>query len=468
MKIDYTKNSDSPPLSPAAPTGLFFSCLPTPHPPDGHLRHRNLWVLLPLERKPALATSQRIGLKSPCIVHRISFPSAMAVAIADDLRCPTCLNIFKDPVMLKCSHSFCRACVKNWWKHKQTSTCPVCRKRCVPPKLSSNLTLKNICETFTQASVETEAFCSLHEEKKKLFCLDHQECVCLICRDAQIHTGHKFRSLHEVAQEHEEKLQKALQIAEEQLKDFTCISDDYNNQGEYIKAQRVQIESKIKKAFEEFRLFLYVEEDSMLSALREEEQKKSQMMKANTKVLSRNLAEISDAIRSTKKHLTADHVSFMNNFHDAMNRIQQLPQKPKMFPGALIDEVKYQGNLKFTVWERMKEMVSYSPVILDPNTASHLLSLSDDLTSVSLNVVEQRRPENPERYQSRVRVLGSALDPVQKLPIQTNVQRVRVHVDTDTRSLSFSDSLTNTELYTRKNIPIWTNTGKYEAVLRGT
>ncbi|XP_057714550.1 E3 ubiquitin-protein ligase TRIM35-like [Corythoichthys intestinalis] len=430
----------------------------------------------------------------------------MAVAIADDLRCPTCLNIFKDPVMLKCSHSFCRACVKNWWKHKQTSTCPVCRKRCVPPKLSSNLTLKNICETFTQASVETEAFCSLHEEKKKLFCLDHQECVCLICRDAQIHTGHKFRSLHEVAQEHEEKLQKALQIAEEQLKDFTCISDDYNNQGEYIKAQRVQIESKIKKAFEEFRLFLYVEEDSMLSALREEEQKKSQMMKANTKVLSRNLAEISDAIRSTKKHLTADHVSFMNNFHDAMNRIQQLPQKPKMFPGALIDEVKYQGNLKFTVWERMKEMVSYSPVILDPNTASHLLSLSDDLTSVSLNVVEQRRPENPERYQSRVRVLGSALDPgthvwdvevgdnvdwlvgvvggdclphssfvwgirfscgeyqvfslpypVQKLPIQTNVQRVRVHVDTDTRSLSFSDSLTNTELYTRKNIPIWTS-----------
>nr|XP_049577402.1 E3 ubiquitin-protein ligase TRIM35-like [Syngnathus scovelli] len=165
------------------------------------------------------------------------------------------------------------------------------------------------------------------------------------------------------------------------------------------------MESKIKKDFEELCRLLQVEEEARLSAVREEEQEKSCRMK-KIEALSKDRAALSDAIRSAEQ-VTSDPVFFIKNFQTAMIRIQKLPEKPELLPGALLDKAKHVGNLKFDVWERMKEMVFYSPVILDPNTAGPSLTLSEDLTSVSCQEGQQR-PNNPERL-TWYCVLGSVL-----------------------------------------------------------
>ncbi|XP_064181207.1 zinc-binding protein A33-like [Anguilla rostrata] len=92
---------------------------------------------------------------------------------------------------------------------------------------------------------------------------------------------------------------------------------------------------------------------------------------------------------------------------DAKRRAQCALQDPELLSGALIDVVKHLGNLKFRVWEKMLEMVQYTPVILNPNTMSPWLCLSDDLICVRLSEVKQQIPENPERFSCGVRVLGS-------------------------------------------------------------
>ncbi|XP_077358990.1 E3 ubiquitin-protein ligase TRIM35-like [Festucalex cinctus] len=418
----------------------------------------------------------------------------MASRVVDHLHCPTCLEIFKDPVVLPCSHNFCRACVHQWWERKEDRSCPVCRTECRSMDVPSNLALRNICEAFSQDSVESENVCSLHKEKLKLFCVDHQELVCLICRDAEIHTDHKFRPLDEVYKDDKEMLREGLQDAKKTLKDYKKISDNWHEQATYIKVQRETAESKIKKDFEELRRFLRADEEARLSAVREEEEEKSRMMKEKILALGRDMAAVSDVIRSTEEHLTSDPVSFMKNFQSAMSKIQKLPNRPK-WPrqGALLDKAKHVGNLKFSVWERMKETVSYSPVILDPNTAGTALSLSEDLTSVSCQE-EQQRPKNPERFVWN-RVLGSALtsrrhtwevevgdnknwqlgvawgDPLMSYDMKiwtitfrdgeymkfdgvfgswdvppVTLQRIRVHVDMNERSVSFCESRTNMEL----------------------
>ncbi|XP_019732696.1 tripartite motif-containing protein 35-like [Hippocampus comes] len=417
----------------------------------------------------------------------------MASRVENDFHCPTCLEIFKDPVMLPCSHSFCRECVQQWWDGKGERTCPVCRQTCGSMDVPLNLALRNLCEAFSHASVESEDVCSLHKEKLKLFCLDHQELVCIICRDAESHTGHKFRPLEEVVKGHKEQLREGLRDAKKRLQDQKEIRDDCNEQAAYIKVQRKQVESKIKKDFEELRRFLEEEEEARLSAVREEEETKSQTMTERIEALDRDMAALSATITSTEEKLTSDPVSFMKNFNTLRTRIQKLPDAPKKFPGALLDEVKHVGNLKFNVWEGMKQVVSYSPVILNPNSARSTLTLSEDLTSVC-SVKKQQRPSNPERSTAFSDVIGSPLasgthtwdvevgeniqwkvglawgdpcspddmkakgitfrdekyklfgDALGSWKPSVKVQRIRVHVDTNQRTLSLTESLTDTLL----------------------
>ena len=69
-----------------------------------------------------------------------------------DFSCPVCHDIFKDPVLLSCSHSFCKACLQKWWSEKKIQECPVCKKVSSTDDPPCNLALKNLCEAFTRGS----------------------------------------------------------------------------------------------------------------------------------------------------------------------------------------------------------------------------------------------------------------------------------------------------------------------------
>ncbi len=120
----------------------------------------------------------------------------------EELSCPVCYEIFKDPVLLTCSHSFCEDCLQQFWRIKETQECPVCRRRTSNNHPPVNLALKNLCESFLKQRNErhsstSEEVCSLHSEKLKLFCLEDKQSVCLVCRDSQKHVNHTFRPISE-------------------------------------------------------------------------------------------------------------------------------------------------------------------------------------------------------------------------------------------------------------------------------
>ena len=125
----------------------------------------------------------------------------MASKLEEDLSCPVCTDIFKDPVVLSCSHSFCKACLQQYWETKGSRECPVCRKRSSQKEPPTNLALKNLCETFIQERGNTHMLCKGHKRKRELFCLDDQQLVCLVCRDSKLHKNHSFSPTGEAASE---------------------------------------------------------------------------------------------------------------------------------------------------------------------------------------------------------------------------------------------------------------------------
>ncbi|XP_069807172.1 E3 ubiquitin/ISG15 ligase TRIM25-like [Dendropsophus ebraccatus] len=195
--------------------------------------------------------------------------SSMASAdLQNDLRCSICLNLYTDPVMLRCGHNFCRGCIDQVLNTQEESgvySCPVCREEFPQrPSLQRNITLGNVAERLRSTQPHQEEItgicctycihspvpavkscllceaslcdihlkvhskspehvltdpstslekrkCSVHKELLKYYCTKDSICICVSCGMVGEHWGHRVEMLDDASEKKKKKLRNVLQ-----------------------------------------------------------------------------------------------------------------------------------------------------------------------------------------------------------------------------------------------------------------
>ncbi|KAL6482402.1 hypothetical protein MHYP_G00104820 [Metynnis hypsauchen] len=116
---------------------------------------------------------------------------------------------------------------------------------------------------------------------------------------------------------------------------------------------------QMKKEFEKLHKFLHEEEEARISALKKEMERKSQKMKEQIEQMDEILASVSKRIKLIEEYLNADDCLFLKNLKDAEESAEYTVPDPELDSGALIDVAKHLGNLRYRVWEKMKDICPY-------------------------------------------------------------------------------------------------------------
>uniref|UniRef100_A0A672YJP8 Tripartite motif containing 35-12 n=1 Tax=Sphaeramia orbicularis TaxID=375764 RepID=A0A672YJP8_9TELE len=353
------------------------------------------------------------------------------------LSCHVCSETFRDPVSLSCNHSFCSNCLKEFWEKTKNKNCPICKRKSSKDDPNMNFSLKELADLFAGRLNVGSSETKKGEKKVEVVCSKHQE------------------------------------------------------------------EPKLFSEFNKLHQFLKEEEESRLAALREEEEQKRRSVIREMKRIEEQMSSVSDSICAVEEELQKASAPFLISCKDTQSRAraQCSVSEPQLISGALIHVDKHLGNLSFRVWDKMRDKVHFSPVILDPNTAGGWLHLSDDLTSVRRGDTYQHPPDNPERNTEYASVHGSegfnsgkhswdvevgdhpewilglvkesadrkgetAVSPEygfwclwyvsgkysngagQTLTVQTSPQRIRVELDYDRGEVSFYNAEDKTHIYT--------------------
>ncbi|KAF4101174.1 hypothetical protein G5714_017606 [Onychostoma macrolepis] len=339
---------------------------------------------------------------------------ACRLSITDeDFYCPICCDIFRNPILLPCSHSICNSCVKTFWNRRGTQECPICRTVSSIPNPPINIVLRNMCdlmreETTQEPPVETAEFCSLHGEPLTFFCTEDQELACGKCRNAKSHKNHRIRSTADASQDLRQELQLKLKAFLEKLRVYEQIKQSWDETGEYIKEQTQHTETKIKEAFEKLHQFLEDEEAARMTALRKEEEQKSEIIKKKIEEIRSGMLSLSHIIESVEEQLRRNDFTFLVNYKATTERTKCTMRDQTKPSGMLINVAKHVGNITFEVSKKLQANVRYTPLTFDPNTAHPYLLVSDDLTSITYTDEHfQQLPANPERFDGYTSILGS-------------------------------------------------------------
>ncbi|CAB1434048.1 unnamed protein product [Pleuronectes platessa] len=375
-------------------------------------------------------------------------------SLEEELTCSVCRDIFGEAHPLPCGHSFCPACIREAWsspaEDKVRFTCPQCQEEhgevlcdCCspetekgPPALAVKTCLRcevSLCKEHLQPHLERPAFsthllvdplgdlsqrrCPTHREILRYYCADERVYLCGDCLIEGGHAQHKVKALRQVEDDLKVILQTLLGKAEEKVKDGERILKEHENVdstvADSIKKDGAQVE-RLGSG-------LQIQVTKLVVALRDITKKERQQ------VIDRVHQDCSKVRDDVSQTLSIQHylVSLLAEtdpflliwaFQSDDTRLLADLSSPLFVPEAVsLDrkhilediESKYREFITSTLrcLSELKRELLTSPLSLDTNSAHPLLSIAEDLRSVTRVKIRQPCAAHPERFDHWPQVL---------------------------------------------------------------
>ncbi|XP_075061648.1 E3 ubiquitin-protein ligase TRIM11-like [Mixophyes fleayi] len=389
--------------------------------------------------------------------------------LRQELDCSICLNIYTDPVTLRCGHNFCLVCIDRVLDTQEGSgvyTCPECRAEFQDrPVLEKNRKLCSIAERVRSIpEEETEIICSycvhspvpalktclrceaslcdihckthnksaehvlidpttslqkrkcsIHDEILKYYCSEDAACICVSCSLAGEHRGHLVEMLDEVSEKKKEKLRNVLQKLttkrEETEKRVQSLQERRRDNQEKAAA----VTERVTALFRDIRRQLEYLEKRVLSEISRQEESVSlsvsdliQQLEIKKDELSRKMRHIEELCNMSDPVtvLQEPDTGDLCDTEDRERHDDQVHDVRDLDVGLISGKLHTLSDI-ITGINIWVYVKEATKILLNINTASNCMHISGDRKAASRSDINQNRPQTPNRFQSYPQVISS-------------------------------------------------------------
>ncbi|XP_062850593.1 E3 ubiquitin-protein ligase TRIM39-like isoform X3 [Trichomycterus rosablanca] len=377
----------------------------------------------------------------------------------DQLQCSICLDVYTDPVSTPCGHNFCMNCIKECWDTSSHCQCPVCKmdfprrpelhvntfisglaaqfRKPVQVKSSSTagkptkslvycevcsekkrealksclICVASYCKTHLEPHEKVSSLkkhklidpvenledyiCQKHERPLEMFCRDDQTCVCQFCTKTD-HKNHNTVPIEEESAEKKTQLGVTKAEVEQMIQDRLKKIKEIKHSTELNKRNQAEL----LKVMEEKQRAVEHQADEFIKDL---EQEITELKRRNTEL--EQISNTEDHLHLLQIYPSLCRPPPTNNWTDVSIQphlnVETLRRALSQLQECVDEEMKKVVSME------LKRIQQYAvDVILDPDTSHPKLILSDDGKQVTHGDQRQNLPDNPERFDYCVCVLG--------------------------------------------------------------
>ncbi|MBN3294654.1 NF7B factor, partial [Polypterus senegalus] len=340
-------------------------------------------------------------------------------SLTEELECPVCLDLFRDPVMLECGHNICRPCILKYMNSQRAVQCPECRAAVNGPgSLVANRALRNLADKAramqlydvipqgasksfsevpaTAPPMQTEPLCARHGQMLQLYSEAEQ-------RPAEVNGALQFLI----------KDNQTLQnLQTGQVKEIAKVQDD---------THRLMLE--VTARFSELQEFLRRREEELKRELKLSEKNVLEQMERNLEAIQRAENDGSQRIAALQSiQEFGDPVSLLKWWTNTGYPLIENMKQPSSPPAETDDweilstsgyksQVKHLGlhhgsvslgpietHMQFFVWKEMLKVIKTVPLRLTLEDCSgNWLKISRD--GCSVRQYDQRLPNQENQTQ---------------------------------------------------------------------